>query len=77
MKVKEFNNINELEKYYDEKTNTYVCKEGEDYIELVIFNFDLNIQANIYAWDIEGCNINAKDIMWARIYNRNGIKSMR
>lgn len=63
MKIKEFNNINELEKYYDEKTNTYVFKEDEDYIELVIFNFDLNIQANIYAWDIEANDINAKDII--------------
>ena len=63
MKIKEFNNINEIQKYYDEKTNTYVFKEDEDYIELVIFNFDLNIQENIYAWDIEACNINAKDII--------------
>lgn len=63
MRAKVFNNINELEKYYDEKTNTYVFDKGEDYIELVIFNFDLNIQANIYAWNIEACNINAKDII--------------
>ena len=63
MKVKEFNNINEMQKYYDEKTHTYVFKEDEDYIELVIFNFDLIIQENIYAWDIEACNINAKDII--------------
>lgn len=63
MKIKEFNNINEIQKYYDEKTHTYVFKEDEDYIELVIFNFDLNIQENIYAWDIEACNINAKDIV--------------
>ena len=63
MKIKEFNSINELEKYYDEKTNTYVFREGEDYIDLIIFNFDLNIQANINAWNIEvNDNINAKDI---------------
>ena len=63
MKVKEFNNINEMQKYYDKETNAYVFKEDEDYIELVIFNFDLIIQENIYAWDIEACNINAKDII--------------
>ena len=63
MRIKEFNSINELEKYYDEKTNTYVFDKGEDYIELVIFNFDLNIQANIDAWNIEvNDNINANDI---------------
>ena len=62
MKVKEFNNIDELQKYYDKETNTYVFREDEDYIELVIFNFDLNIQANINAWNIEANDINAKDI---------------
>ena len=63
MKIKEFNNINELEKYYDKETNTYAFREGEDYIDLIIFNFDLNIQANINAWNIEvNDNINVKDI---------------
>lgn len=62
MKIKEFNNINEIQKYYDEKTHTYVFREDEDYIELVIFNFDLNIQENINAWNIEANDINAKDI---------------
>lgn len=63
MKVKEFNSIDEIQKYYDKETNTYVFKEDDDYIELVIFNFDLIIQENIYAWDIEACNIIAKDII--------------
>lgn len=63
MKIKEFNTIDELQKYYDKETNTYVFREDEDYIDLIIFNFDLNIQANINAWNIEvNDNINAKDI---------------
>ena len=74
MKVKEFNNINEMQKYYDKETNAYVFKEGEDYIELVIFNFDLIIQENIYAWNIEACNINAKDIK-ARDINAHDINA--
>ena len=75
MKIKEFNNINELQKYYDKETNAYVFKEDEDYIELVIFNFDLIIQENIYAWDIEACNINAKDInYYAVCYAYENIK---
>ena len=70
--TKEFNNLQEIEKYYDEKTNTYVFKENDRYIDLVVFSFDLNIKANIdakdinacdiIAWNIDSCDINAWDI---------------
>ena len=70
--VKEFNNLKEIKKYYDRKTNTYVFKEDDEYIDLVIFNFDLDIKANIdacdinardiNAWNIESCDINAINI---------------
>lgn len=60
--VKEFNNLKEIKKYYDRKTNTYVFKEDNKYIDLVIFNFDLNIKSNIYAQQLEARNINACDI---------------
>ena len=70
--VKEFNSLEEIEKYYDEKANTYIFKEDDEYIDLVIFNFDLDIKANIDAhnikahdidaWNIESCDINAINI---------------
>lgn len=60
--VKEFNNLKEIKKYYDRKTNTYVFKEDNKYIDLVVFNFDLNIKSNIYAQQLEARNINACNI---------------
>ena len=71
--IKEFNSIDEIQKYYDKKTNTYNFKEDGEYIDLVIFYFDLNIPSNIKAFDINAqdiracdinaCNINAWDII--------------
>ena len=55
--VKEFNSLEEIEKYYDEGTNTYEFIEDDEMIDLVIFNFYLNVEANIKA-----LNINSKDI---------------
>ena len=60
--TKEFNAIEEIQKYYDEKHNTYVFKEDDEYIDLVVFNFDLDVRANIWALDIIAPNIKAKDI---------------
>lgn len=60
--VKEFNSLEEIEKYYDEKANTYIFKEDDEYIDLVIFNFDLDIKANIDACDINARDINAINI---------------
>lgn len=60
--TKEFYSLEELQKYYDEKTNTYVFKEDGVYINLVIFNFNLDINANIKARDIKARFINAKNI---------------
>lgn len=74
--VKEFNNLEEIQKYYDEKSNTYIFKEDDEYIDLIIFNFALHINAdikarNINAWDIKACNIASLDINAARINARN------
>ena len=74
--VKEFNNLKEIKKYYDRKTNTYVFKEDNKYIDLVVFNFDLNIKSNIYAQQLEvrninACNINAWNIRASRIRARD------
>ena len=60
--VKEFNNLQEIQKYYDEKINTYIFIEDNKYIDLVVFNFDLDINSNIDAYDIKAKNINAWDI---------------
>lgn len=65
--MKEFNSIEEIEKYYNKETSTYIFKENDKYID-VNFNFDLiikgkNIDAyNINAGDINAGNIDAKDI---------------
>ena len=60
--TKEFNNLEEIKKYYDKETNTYVFKENGEYIDLVVFNFDLDVKANIDAMDIKARNINVLDI---------------
>ena len=57
-----FNTIEEIEKYYDEKSNTYVFKENGEYIGLVTFNFDLEVNASIEAYNIKSKNIKAHDI---------------
>ena len=62
MEIKIINNLEEMQKYYDEKSNTYIFKEGDDFIDLIVFNFDLDISANIKAWDIKGKRIKAADI---------------
>lgn len=60
--IKEFNSLEEIQKYYDEKTNTYVFKEDGKYIDLIKFNFDLKIFSHIDALGIEARNIDAYDI---------------
>ena len=60
--TKVFNSLEEIQKYYNEETNSYIFKEYGMYISLVIFNFDLNVKSNIYAWNIYARNINALNI---------------
>ena len=60
--IKEFNSKKEIRKYFDKITNTYIFKEKGEYITLIVFKFDLNIEANIDANDILARNINAYDI---------------
>ena len=70
--IKEFNNLEEIEKYYIKDINTYIFKEDGEYIDLVMFNFNLDVKANIEvcnviardisAWNIDAYNINAWDI---------------
>ena len=67
MNIKEFNSLEEIQKYYDRKRNTYIFEEDGNYFGLVIFSFDLKVRANIRALniigrDIEVLNIKALDI---------------
>lgn len=72
--VKQFDSLEEIQKYYDKNTNTYVFVENEEYIEVVVFDFDLNVEANIDAYDIEACDINVWNINACNI-NANNIKA--
>ena len=60
--TKEFYSLDEIQKYYNEESNTYIFKEDDKYIELVVFNFNLEVNANIKAYDIHARNINVRDI---------------
>ena len=72
--IKEFNKLEELQQYYDKETNTYIFSEDGKPIDLVVFNFDLSIEANIYARDINAKDINVIDINACNI-NSNDIKA--
>ena len=69
--IKEFNSLEEIQKYYDEDTNTYIFKENGSYIDLVVLNFDLDVEANIDAGCIDALNINAVNIKAWDIYTRD------
>ena len=69
--IKEFNSLDEIQKYYDEKSNTYIFKENGSYIDLVVFKFDLDVEANIDAGCIDALNINAVNIKAWDVYTRN------
>ena len=73
--TKEFYSLDEIQKYYDKKSNTFIFKEDGKYIDLVVFNFDLNIQANIDAKNIDAYNIDALNIDACNI-DASDIKAM-
>ena len=62
MIIKQFNNLEEIQEYYDRSTNTYVFKENGSYIDLVVFEFNLETDSSIDAWDIKAWNIKAHEI---------------
>ena len=62
MSIKEFNSLEEIQKYYDKKRKTYIFEEDGNYLGLVIFSFDLNVKANIRALNIIGKDIKALNI---------------
>ena len=62
MNIKTFDNLEEIQKYYDRKRNTYIFEEDGNYIGLVIFRFDLKVKANIRALNIIGRDITVLNI---------------
>lgn len=62
-----FNSLEEIQKYYDKETNTYIFKENDIFIDTIVFNFTLEVNANIRggnirAWDIKAFDIRATNI---------------
>ena len=60
--TKIFNSLEEIPKYYNKKTNTYVFKEKGEYIHLVVCDFNLDVEANIDVLNIHASNIYTLDI---------------
>ena len=50
------NNLEEMQKYYDKQTNTYVFDDD------VEFNIDIEVESNIKACDIKALDIDASNI---------------
>ena len=69
--TKEFYSLDEIQKYYDKKSNTYIFIEDDEMIDVVVFNFDLDVEANIDAGCIDALNINAVNIKAWDVYTRN------
>lgn len=59
--MKTFNNLEEMQPYYNENTDTYEFVENQKRFD-VEFNFDLNIDRNIKAGNIYADNIHALNI---------------
>lgn len=70
IEFKKFNSLEEIKKYYDGETDTYVFKEDGEPIRLVKFDFDFLVRSNI-----EACNINAGNII-AHNINACDIKAL-
>jgi hypothetical protein len=68
--MKTFNSLEEMEPYYNEKTNAYEFSENGTWID-VEFAFDLSVVADIKACNIDAYNINACNINACNIDARN------
>lgn len=71
--IKEFYKIEQIEKYYDKNTNTYVFMENDEDFDVYLY-FNLCVDANIDAGHINAFNIEARDIT-ARDINASIIKA--
>ena len=56
--MKVFNNLEEMKPYYNKETNIYEFIENNRLIDIKI-DFDLNIECDINAWNINASNINS------------------
>lgn len=89
MKTLTFYNLEEMNDYYDESTNTFKFWGSDGYAANVIIRFDLEINAKIFchnlncidihvesisAWDIDACTINTEHII-AHDINASNIKA--
>ena len=76
--MKVFNNLEEMKPYYNKETNIYEFIENNRLIDIKI-DFDLNIECDINAWNINASNINSGYINAWNInsgdINSRGIKS--
>ena len=59
--MKEFNSLEEIQKYYNKETNTYNFIEDGELISIKL-NFNLCVKSDINASDINASDINARDI---------------
>ena len=66
----EFNKKEEIEKYYDKETNTYIFSENNVRLSIK-FNFKLDVNASINARNIDAWNIKARNIDARNIDARN------
>jgi hypothetical protein len=81
--MKTFNSLEEMEPYYNEKTNAYEFSKDGVWMD-VKFAFDLSVEADINAYNIDAgeitarninaCNIDAGEIT-ARNINADNIKA--
>jgi hypothetical protein len=59
--MKQFNSIDEMQPYLNEKENAYEFIENGEWLDIEI-NFDLTTDKNIFARDINAWHINAWNI---------------
>ena len=56
------NNANEIEKYYNKKTDTYIVDNDMKFNCDIVINGNIKVEGNIFAVNIDARNINAYDI---------------
>ena len=71
--IKEFYKIEQIEKYYDKNTNTYVFMENDEDFDVYLY-FNLCVDANIDAGHINARNIDAS-VITARNIKAQDIKA--
>ena len=73
--TKEFNSLDEIQKYYDVRTNAYIFKENKKFIDKIVLNFDLKVESDIKARNIDALNIHVWNI-YAEDIDSDNIKAL-